>query len=394
MREAFHDGIVWMPINKGAHSRLPSLMLKLARMVYEDVGGSVGSAPTASDDGAAYIKQRMGEGHLGKGLKCLVVADNVWEKEVVLELMKTGMWVLLSTRDEELVKSAQGDAVGVHELSMTDATSVLRRAAEIPSDVDSPNNAADLVNLCGRVAMDLALVGRWSTVREQQKRESWSDAASMIRIEMSKVPVELESDVMDANHARRRMAILRAGVEDLAVGSDDMRVPWLYLSLAVVPDGHAFTANDAAVLLGNMAPTPEDVLSAEKVLETLERWAVVRLTEGAYHMHDAHSSFARDSLLHRGDVRRPALARWVGFISSLDALRSVNTFDLKELWLAVTRAPRRGWLGRVPPVRGGPGCDGRVRPLTPSIRPFHGRVPTSTGRLGGREQDVAPIARG
>ncbi|CAN0472861.1 unnamed protein product, partial [Scytosiphon promiscuus] len=85
--EAFHDGILWMPINKGAKQRLPSLMMQLARMVYEDIGGSVGCAPATSDDGAAYIKQSMVEGHIGKGLKCLVVADNVWEKEVVLKLV-------------------------------------------------------------------------------------------------------------------------------------------------------------------------------------------------------------------------------------------------------------------------------------------------------------------
>lgn len=84
VREAFSDGIVWLTVNNGANDCLSSLMLQLARMVYEDIGGRVGGQPNESGDNAdAYIKQRMENGHGGKGLKCLVVADNVWEKEVV-----------------------------------------------------------------------------------------------------------------------------------------------------------------------------------------------------------------------------------------------------------------------------------------------------------------------
>lgn len=67
----------------------------------------MGKPPGVSDDGAAYIRHRMGVARGGRSLKCLVVADNVWEEEVVSNLMETGMWVLLSTRDEYLV-NAQG----------------------------------------------------------------------------------------------------------------------------------------------------------------------------------------------------------------------------------------------------------------------------------------------
>ena len=343
VREAFHDGIVWLSVNKGANKRLPSLMAQLARMVFETIGGSVGRPPATSDDGAAYIKQRMEKGHVGKGLKCLVVADNVWEIEVVLKLLGTGMWVLLSTRDEELVNGAQGKGVGVNELSMTDAKSVLRRAAELSSEMDLSDEAVNLIALCGRVAMDLAFVGRWSAVRNRNDRQAWSDAADKVRTEVDKVQAESDSGRVECTHARRRNAILRAGFDDLALGSDDMRVPRLYLSLAVMPDGYAFTVKNAAVLLCNLAPSDEDVKSVGGVLETLERWTVVRLIEETYQMHDAHSSFARESLMDRGDVRRPALGRWVRFISSLDALRSINAFDLKELWLAVKRVGGHAW---------------------------------------------------
>ncbi|CAM9661379.1 unnamed protein product, partial [Pylaiella littoralis] len=163
--ETFDDGVMW---------------LSLARMVHDDIGGSMGRRPVAADDGAAYIKERMENGHGGKGLKCLVVADNVWDKEVVSELLETGMSVLLSTRDEGLILRSSGKAVGVDHLSKTDAESVLKRTAELPPEVRLPDHAVDLIELCGRVAMDLAFVGRWSTVRGRHDQAAWSRAAQKI----------------------------------------------------------------------------------------------------------------------------------------------------------------------------------------------------------------------
>ncbi|CAM9913189.1 unnamed protein product, partial [Ectocarpus fasciculatus] len=162
VRQAFSDGIVW---------------LTLAHMVYEEIGGR---RPATTDDGAAYIKEQMQRGHGGKGLKCLVAADNVWETEVVWKLLETGMSVLLSTRDEALVTRRRGTVIGVDELSEVEAESVLRKASELPPETRLPDDAVDLIELCGRVAMDLAFVGRWSTVRVRSDRTAWSDAAGKV----------------------------------------------------------------------------------------------------------------------------------------------------------------------------------------------------------------------
>ncbi|CAM9357053.1 unnamed protein product, partial [Ectocarpus sp. 4 AP-2014] len=163
VRETFSDGIVW---------------LTLAHTVCEEIGGR---RPATSDDGTACIKEQMHRGHGGKGLKCLVVADNVWEKEVVCELLETGTWVLLSTRDEELVTGSDGEVVGVDEMSEVEAESVLRKASELSPETRLPDDAVDLIELCGRVAMDLAFVGRWSTVRGRSDRTAWSDAAGKVK---------------------------------------------------------------------------------------------------------------------------------------------------------------------------------------------------------------------
>ncbi|CAN0159539.1 unnamed protein product [Pylaiella littoralis] len=349
--ETFADGVVWLSVNQGAKERLPSLMLQLARMVHEDIGGSMGRRPVAADDGAAYIKERIENGHGGKGLKCLVVADNVWKKEVVSELLETGMSVLLSTRDEGLIPGSSGKAVGVDYLSKTDAESVLRRTAELPPEVRLPDDAVDLIELCGHVAMDLAFVGRWSTVRGRHDQAAWSHAARKIREEIGNVCGDSFSGNVGDSSKKRREAVLSAGFQDLAVGSDDERVPRLYLSLAVLPDGHAFTVRDAAVLLYDGLPSLEDETSVCGVVGVLERWSVVSLVEGKFHMHDAHSSFSREGLMDRGDVRRRAVKQWVRYISSLEALRAVDAYDLKSLWLAVERVSGDGWSKTRPYVK-------------------------------------------
>ncbi|CAN0075431.1 unnamed protein product [Scytosiphon promiscuus] len=351
VQEAFSDGMVWLPVNKFAKDRLPSLLLHLARTVYEDIAHSVGDPPSASDDGAAYIKQLLGRGRGGSELKCLLVADNVWEEEVVSKLLETGMWVLLTTRAQGLVTRENGHVVGVDELSHSDAQSVLRKAAELPTDARLPDDAIDLINLCGHVAMDLAFVGRWSVVRGRQDRTAWSEAAGRIRHELGKIGGGTSADATVHARVTRRKAILRAGFEDLGIGSDDERVQKLYLSLGVLPDGHALTKKDAATLLYDHIASVDDEVSAGGVLDTLERWAVLRCEDGLYRMHDSHSGFARESLEDHGGVRKRALKRWRAHISSLETLRSTDESVLKRLWLAVEDIGGEGWAKTRPYVK-------------------------------------------
>lgn len=361
VRGLFPDGIAWLTVNSDAKGRLPSLMLQLARIVHADIGGSVGHAPSDSDDGATYIKEMMTGGwphggrrrHAGQQqLKCMVVADNVWEAEAVAKLRETGMWVLLTTRREALVTEADGRAVVIDTLSEEDAMSVLREASELPAGARLPDAAVELIELCGRVAMELAFVGRWSSVRGRKDALAWSGAASAIRRELdlgeaqSVVPELANKDSLEESRVRRRMAVLRAGLRYLGAENDD--VQWLYLALAVMPDSHAFSVSDAAVLLydrdSESVLGEEERAALEKVLGVLERWSILRAAGGVrFRMHDAHSSFARESLMDRGDVRRVALKRWVRHLSSLAMVRSVDEFALSRLWRSVEDVGGQSW---------------------------------------------------
>ncbi|CAM9777732.1 unnamed protein product, partial [Laminaria digitata] len=143
----------------------------------------------------------------------------------------------------------------------------------------------------------------------------------------------------------RRKAILRAGFRDLVVEADDDRVQWLYLALAVMPDGHEFSTKDAMVLLyGNYRTCGEEEESAVRnVLGILERWTFLKSTGDNYRMHDVHSRFARETLMGCPEVRRSALKRWAGFISSLDAVLYFDPFMLARLWSTVELVGGKGW---------------------------------------------------
>lgn len=317
-------------------------MLQLARLVHENVGGSVGRPPARSDVGETYVRQRMLTGHGGREMRCLVVADNVWDEEVIAKLRETGMWVLVTTRDGALVSDADSEAITIDELSQEDAESVLRRAAELSPDVRLPDAAINVIDLCGRVAMDLAFAGRWGVVRGRNGSSAWSDAVDRISTELRNVGLDTARGIGE-HAAKRRRAILCAGFQYLAIGMDDEHVQWLYLALGALPDGHPFDVTDAAALLYDRKGNRKEEEAVGEVVETLERWSILRSSDGKYRMHDAHSNFARENLMDRGDVRRPAVRRWVKHISSPEMLTSVGEFVLKGLWAAVEQVGGESW---------------------------------------------------
>eukprot|EP00903_Cladosiphon_okamuranus_P010962 g10353.t2 len=179
----------------------------------------------------------------------------------------------------------------------------------------------------------------------------------------------------------RRKAVLRAGFRDLVIGAGDPRVRYLYLALAVLPDGHEFTAKDAAVLLRGSQPgggagdgagagvgvrgwngqcKGGEERAARKVLRTLEAWNILAPTEerggrggggkaaSSYRMHRCQSRFAREILLECHEILRCAVTQWVAFVSSLDAVLFFEPLVLVGLWRAVEDVGGPSWRDRRP----------------------------------------------
>lgn len=91
-----------------------------------------------------------------------MVADDVWE-EVVEKLRNTGTWVLLTTRNASMVHP--DERVVEDKLTQEAAEDVLRGAARIPPGERLCDVAMKVLEICGHVAMDIAFVGSWSSVR-------------------------------------------------------------------------------------------------------------------------------------------------------------------------------------------------------------------------------------
>ena len=249
------------------------------------------------------------------------------------------MWILITTRDQKIMARSPNDpvenekmCVEVHEM-VDNAELVMTRAANLPDDVQLPDAALEVVERCGRMAMDLAFVGSWDLVRERNDRPAWQDAVGIITtVEQQLVSFNDDGIMASDSATMRREAILRAGYNQL-----EPRVQTLYLSLAVMPHGHIFTMDHAVVFLYDRECIAEDKAAVKELLGKLERWSVLESRDGRYKMHDAHANIARKRLQRTEDVRACAVQRWTKFLSTMAALRCFDSVILRVLCSAVSR---------------------------------------------------------
>ncbi|CAM9580687.1 unnamed protein product [Sphacelaria rigidula] len=351
VRALFSDGVVWLHVGRDAAERLPGLMQSLAQRVYEDVldsrGYPPGQSPIEPKNGTAYVQEAMLTCLKRQGLQCLLVANDVWEPEVVQELRKTGMRVLLTTRDQVLVDNAGGKAIVMERLRREEAEALVASAAELPEGARLPEPVNELFELCDYMPMYVESVARWTVVNGRSDGGSWSKAIAVIRRHLDKVQEEHfgDDDNVSADRdpsANKRVAILRAGFECL--GAEDSQSRWLYLALAVMPGGHAFEVYEACVLLFGHEHSEHDLEQAGQVVAALERWAIITAAgPGLFRMHDARSEFARRTLLDaREDIRREVVKRWQAHLSTLEVVRSVDVYGLLGLWQAVELVGGKG----------------------------------------------------
>ena len=347
VRASFHEGVLWLRVGQGAKNHLPELMFRLAVMVYEVVlekdarpprKASLGIDP---EDGAAYIREVAGE----VSRRFLVVADDVWEVEVLRELENAQVWVLYTTRQTDLLPEPP---LRLDQLRKGEAEMVLRRAAEIGDDSPLPEAAYELMDLCEYSVMHLAFIGRWRDVRERRSDAAWRtvldrllqardrrntefDVALPNEPGLDSVLENLEQDEV-GDVLPWRVAVLRAGLEEL--DCDDKRNKELYIALALIPEGFMFPSEVVAVLLyGGNNLSAEDVEAAEGVAAVLERWSVLSSDDGGmYRVHDDHADFARECITAYPKSREKALPMWRGYISSVRALVTYSSFWLTKIW--------------------------------------------------------------
>ena len=333
VRTFFHSGVLWLQVGKGAKNRLPELMIRLADMVYHTVMLGACRPPRKlgfgldPEDGAAYIREVVDE----SSRQFLVVADDVWEVEVLEALRRAGAWVLYTSgRDDDLLPEPP---VRLDQVLKEEAEVVLRRAAEVDDAESLPSAALDLMSRCEFAVSSLAFAGRWGAVRGRSDEKAWRAAVGRV--------AKTQKRGEGGKPLSWRAAALRVGLEELA--SDDAHNKQLYLSLAVMPKGLAFPSGVAAVLLHGNDLAAEDMEAAGEVLATLERWSILTLEDGGkYRVNDEHADFVQERFAVDRDVRDGALSRWRGYLSSVEALLTFSSAWLVEAWEALARAEGGG----------------------------------------------------
>lgn len=215
VRASFCKGVLWLQVGQGAKDRLPKLMTRLAEMVYETVLRKTCRPPikkgfkTKAEDGVAYIREAADE----SSRNFLVLADDVWEAEVLEELKRVGAWVLYTSRKGNLLPTAP--AIRLDQVRMEEAEMVLRKAADLDNDAPLPEAAYDLMERCEFVAQDLSFIGRWGMVREKKGERAWRTVLDVI----------LEAQKGDEGRApvSWRAAVLRAGIGGSLVNTPTTR---------------------------------------------------------------------------------------------------------------------------------------------------------------------------
>ncbi|CAM9885673.1 unnamed protein product [Ectocarpus fasciculatus] len=333
----FHGRVLWLSVGKGAKDRLPALMFELANRVREAVLMKAARRPREAtvginpEDGAAYIREEVGKA----GRRFLVVADDVWDAEVLGELKRAGAWVIYTTRKTELFP--QTPALRLEEVLEEEAETVLRRAADLGEQARLPPAAYELMKRCDFAVLDLALVGRWGNVRKRSCERAWRAALDSI----------IETQSAGGDGVQRlpwRAAVLRAGLGVLA--SDNPQTTELYYALALLPTGLAFPSEVALILLYGDDFSESALKAAEAVLGTLERLSILTLEEnsGWYHVHENHVDFVLDRPLSKHYTRDTALPRWRRYISSVRALNAYSSAWLDKVWEKLAKVEGEGFV--------------------------------------------------
>lgn len=323
LRATFHKGVLWLSVGQGAKKRVNTLMRQLAAQVYEKVLEKKCYPLPTSKEGAAYIREVVGD----DSRRFLVVADDVWDVEVLQELDKAGVWVLYTTRSDLQFGEAP---LRLDQVLESEAETIFRRATEIKDDARLPENAYDLMKRCAFSALDLAFIGRWRAVRFKTSAKAWQSILDRILKMQS-------SGGAEGQDLPWRVAVLYAGLDELA--QENLANKELYLSLAILPKGFAFAVKDAAALLDGKDLSEEDCHAAKAVVAVLERWSILTLQEGGmYRVHDSHAEFLQEHIARHPVTRDNALENWQEYVSTIDALFAWHCDQLAEIWRACARA--------------------------------------------------------
>lgn len=133
---SYKDGVFWASVGRGDKD----VVLLLERLAIELARVPTDQPHRCPDrfNGAEEALQHLDAVPSTNDLRCLVVLDNVWDREVVDAFASTGFHILVTTRNRAVMSAAHsGLCTEVGDMSEEDALEVLREASGAPGPLPS-----------------------------------------------------------------------------------------------------------------------------------------------------------------------------------------------------------------------------------------------------------------
>ncbi|CAM9755572.1 unnamed protein product, partial [Choristocarpus tenellus] len=228
IRSAFRDGTFWLGVGKGGKEQVSVLLQRLEKMM--------GLAPAKTHEVLHQfddVEQRVRHmsTFISKGnLKCLVVLDDVWEREVLEPFLSAGFQLLVTTRDESLILATNRRVCSqVGGMLEDEAVELLRRTCGAVGEVPKPDmQQASLIydylyvaSDCDYSPLALSIIGSMDSLRaDPLQPESWRSVhrslADLLRVKKDSLTgaLSLCFDKLGTRMHQRlcKLAVLASGV--------------------------------------------------------------------------------------------------------------------------------------------------------------------------------------
>ncbi|MEO1528526.1 MAG: NB-ARC domain-containing protein [Planctomycetota bacterium] len=260
VKERFTDGVHWITV--GDSPNIASLQSSIAAKF-----GKQTSFPDG-ETGNAELRELLNDKNT------LLILDDVWKRDhaTLLDVVGAHGRILITTRDARILTGVGASKeVRVEELSDDQAIALLEEWSG-QSIQDSPDALA-VVEQCGRLPLAVSVCGAMA-----RDGDSWSDLLQALK--------DVDTEFLDDTEAFERGVF-----QSLALSIDRLSETERerYLELAVFPSDETIPTSAVCTL---WAPSCNERI-ARRLLRTLDRASLLRLTEEGITFHDLQHDFLR-----------------------------------------------------------------------------------------------------
>jgi hypothetical protein len=174
VREAFPDGIVWLPIGKDSPRSVVTLMRDVAKTFGDNLPADISDISSARSWFRAILAQRA----------ALIVLDDVWSAGDLdaFRAQASRSRILFTTRDASIAKTNASQVFAPGFLNYEQSRSLLATWSEIVSD-HMPSTADDLIRECGGLPLAVATIGAMLRVRGEPPKPPayWQHVCNLLR---------------------------------------------------------------------------------------------------------------------------------------------------------------------------------------------------------------------